>query len=333
MVSSLIMFKKVIIWGYPLYSHTHSFIHAGWFKAFKSLNYETYWFDNENYPIDFDFTNCLFISEGFADNNIPINNKSIYIIHICKEPKKYLEKGARLIDLRHNLKFIQDFSYDYVMKKEILEKIDEVSYYEKNASDLALRQKFRNNISGYEALYISWATDLLPDEILYKNIFIPKENNIYYIGSYWSANYKEINQFKTICSNNNINFIIRDPWKEKTTFEENKKLIQISYMAPDIRGSGVTCHESDEEKCNHLSTGFIPCRIFKNISYGQLGITNSETVNNLFEQKLIYNKNLEDLFYNAKKQLKNFSLIKEQMNFVKERHTYINRINSILTII
>jgi hypothetical protein len=51
---------KIIIWGYPLYSHTHSYIHDAFYKAFKYLNYETYWFDDNNYPKDFDWNDCLF---------------------------------------------------------------------------------------------------------------------------------------------------------------------------------------------------------------------------------------------------------------------------------
>lgn len=326
-------FNKVIIWGFPLYTHTHSFVHAAWYKAFMSLGYQVYWFHDKEFPLDFDYTNTLFISEGYADSQIPINNSSIYVIHICKDPKKYLEAGARLIDLRHNVKFIQDFSYDYFMDKTKMQKIDDVSYYEKNASDIALREKYRNNISGYEALYISWATDLLPNEIDFSDASIKRSNKIYYIGSYWSANRMELDIFKDECIKNNIDLIVRDPWKERTTFEENKRLIQISYMAPDIRGSGVTCSEATQEKCNHLSIGFIPCRTFKNISYGQLGITNSPTVSQLFNGRIIFNNNINELFYDAQKQLNNYNLIKEQMEFVKNNHTYINRINSILSII
>ena len=43
------MFQKVIIWGYPLNTHTHSFVHYGWHKGFKALGYETYWFHDQDY--------------------------------------------------------------------------------------------------------------------------------------------------------------------------------------------------------------------------------------------------------------------------------------------
>ena len=40
---------KIVIWGYPLYSHTHSYIHAAFYKAFTHLGYETYWFHDGDY--------------------------------------------------------------------------------------------------------------------------------------------------------------------------------------------------------------------------------------------------------------------------------------------
>ena len=37
-------YNKVVIWGHPLYSHTHSYVHEAYNKAFKHLGYDTYWF-------------------------------------------------------------------------------------------------------------------------------------------------------------------------------------------------------------------------------------------------------------------------------------------------
>ena len=47
----------------------------------------------------------------------------------------------------------------------------------------------------------------------------------------------------------------------------DKKIIANSEIAPAIVGSWQKEHE------------YVPCRIFKNISYGKLGMTNSEIVN------------------------------------------------------
>ena len=70
------MFERVIIWGHKLHTHTHSYIHYGFQRGFKHLNYDVYWFDNNDTTNDdfknFNFDNCLFITEGQVDELIPI---------------------------------------------------------------------------------------------------------------------------------------------------------------------------------------------------------------------------------------------------------------------
>jgi hypothetical protein len=58
---------KVVIWGHKLHTHTHSYIHEGFFRAFENLGYPTYWFDKLDDIADFDFSNTFFITEGQVD--------------------------------------------------------------------------------------------------------------------------------------------------------------------------------------------------------------------------------------------------------------------------
>jgi hypothetical protein len=64
-----------------------------------------------------------------------------------------------------------------------------------------------------------------------------------------------------------------------------------------------------------------------------LGITNSLRTYELLENKLIYNNEERKLFYDAMKNIHNYDLIKEQMKLGREKHTYLNRIQDLLTII
>lgn len=324
--------KKVIIWGFPLYSHTHSYTHYAFYKAFKYMGYETYWFHDKDYPTDFDYKNCLFLTEGYADSNIPLEKSSTYFVHMCRNPLKYLDASCRVVDIRYNVTRTKDYTYDYAINKSMYEKLDLCTYYEANASDEALREKYRKYIQGYEAIYTSWATDLVPSEINFEDRFLQRESKIWYIGSLWSANRSELMEYKRACDDNGIEFISHDPWKNPVTVDEGIKLIKRSYMAPDIRGSGVTCDEVTAADCNHLDIGYIPCRTFKNISYGHLGITNSPAVNELFEGRIIFDTNPYNLFEKGASQLQNYDLIKEQMEYVKTNHTFVNRINSILQV-
>ena len=43
-VSTLQQFKNIIVWGYPLNTHTQSYIHAGFYKAFKVVHTSVHWF-------------------------------------------------------------------------------------------------------------------------------------------------------------------------------------------------------------------------------------------------------------------------------------------------
>ena len=326
-------FKKVIVWGYPLYSHTHSFIHYGWYKAFKSLGYETYWFHDGEFPESFDYSDALFITEGYADKNIPLVKGSTYFVHIAKDPAKYLEAECRLIDVRFNLKKTKDYSYDYTRPDGELVKLDCFSLYERNANDSALVDKYRKGVKGYEAVYMFWATDFLPSEIDLTSAFIDRAETVYHVGSFWSANRKELLTLQEALSRKGVSFEIRDPWKRITTNEEAIKLIQQSYIAPDIRGSGATCDEASAEESNHLTNGYIPCRIFKNISYGQLGMTNSPSVNELMGDYVIFSRDIEELVEKAEPYRKDYNKIIESMDYVKNNHTFVNRIQAILQIL
>jgi hypothetical protein len=337
-------FNKVIIWGFPLHTHTHSYIHGGWVKGFKHLGYETHWFHEKDYPNEnnFDYNNTLFITEGYADNNIPINSSSIYFVHICINPEKYLNKVKRLIEIRYLVDNIKDYNYNYVLDKNNCIEISKSTYYEKLTNNGALVKYYDNPIQmNYECIYTCWATDLLPEEIKEENIDICNNfktnlntNNIYWCGSYDTNNNKELLKFVNAANENNIKFVFNNPWSNPLSYEEVNKLTMQSIMSPDIRCSGdLTKIALGETGTCHKSIGYIPCRILKAISYGLLGITNSKHVYELLDKKVIYNYDEYQLCYDALKEINNKDLIKEQMKIVRENHTYINRINDLLKIL
>ena len=328
------MFSKVIIWGYPLYTHNHSYINYGWYKGFKHLGYNTFWFNDNEYPTDFDYNDCLFISEGHVDNNIPIINTSIYFIYTAINPQKYISKVKRFIDIRFLVDNIIDSNYNYQLDRSKCILISNCTYYEKLYDNGGLTKYHSNPISmNYECIYTCSATDLLPNEILESNVQIKKHNKIY-----WSDNNQlntyEIKKFYKECIANNIEFDIIDLQTNKLLFEKIKHHTMISYMAVDIRSGGnydqialgynASCHKN---------IGFISDNIFRAISYGCLGITNSKHTYELLEQTPIYNDDESQLFYDAKSQILNYELIKKQMDIVRDKHTYINRIEDLLKVL
>lgn len=292
-------FNKVIIWGHKLHSHTHSYIHYAFYKTFKHLGYETHWFDRNDDVSNFDFNNSLFITESQVDQNIPLRDDCRYILHNCdmKKYKSLFEQNCCII--------LQVYSHDVLPRKVI--KIEDCIYYQPDD----------------KIIYMPWATDLLPHEIdqVKQELLTRKHKNniVYWIGTSgggFHGNDNQIDPFAHACQQAGIQFTKTRGLEADT----NKDLIQNSYMAPALQGKW---------QCD---VGYIPCRIFKNISYGQMGITNSKAVYDLFKGKIVYNENTYQLFFDAQNRIQNIDIneLFELMDFVKDKHTYINRIETLL---
>ena len=319
-------YSKVVIWGHPLYSHTHSYVHDAYYKAFKHIGQEVYWFHDEEYPEDFDYNNTLFIGEGYADKKLPINDSSCYLIMYCPSPKKY-EKAGRYIDVRMSAVNFKDHIQEYSLDKTKAPKVGPACYFEPKTSEMV---RVKNDyvdyeIPDYDKLYISWATNLLPEEIDFENMYLPRKNVIHYCGTISGAgvceNASTIIPFVEECQRHNIQFIHNDPWQNPLPFDEVMGRIQESVLGVDIRGP------------QHLKQKLCTCRVFKNISYGHLGLTNSEEIYNELDGNCVYNPDTRQLFHDGLSNIDNFDLIRNGMQYVKENHTYVNRVNTILSIL
>jgi hypothetical protein len=299
--------KKVIIWGYKS-GHTHTFVHSSWYRAFKYLGYDTYWFDDNNRPDpSFSFENSLILTEGYADKYLPLCESSTYIVHVCVNPSKYLEKVKRLIDLRYNV-FYQEHpvNYNYYFDKYRSEQLGPLVYYERDPL--------------FDRVYMSWATDLLPHEINLEDAFKSRQNVSYFVGTVHSAeseNQSTLEGWKKACTANGVQFVHIDPWMTPISDVKNKELVQQSFLAPDIRGP------------QNINFGYIACRTFKNISYGQIGLTNSLATHYAMEESTIYHNSTERLFELGKEYMTDYKRIQDQMILVRDKHTYVQRIQAL----
>lgn len=285
---------KVIIWGHKLHSHTHSYVHNAFYRAFEYMGYDTHWFDDTDDVSDFDFSNSLFITEGQVCKNMPIVNGSKYVLHNCYDEAMWNKIKAE------NIKYLKLQTYTDDVLKYNAEKIEEGIYYE---SDM---------------LYMMWATDLLPHEIVPDDT--ERTNKSWWIGTIGEGkfgNMNELDNFKIACRENSIEFAHAN----NLSIEDNRARIRESYLAPAIVGTW------QKEK------GYVPCRAFKNISYGQIGLTNSRSTKIVLGDHIIYNPDEYELFYLGREAIMspyyNSKLI-AAMDFIKEKHTYVNRINTIL---
>ncbi len=294
--------KKIVIWGITRPDHTHYWIHHAYHRAFKHLGFETHWLKDKPHP-NFDFNGSLFFAAGVRDKHIPLRNDCRYILHNCKMDKyKSLFEENRCV-------ILQVYTHD-CLERDVT-KLENCIYAD----------------YGQKVIYMPWATDFLPFEIesTMKQLASQqtKKPLARFIGTcnYRSnspfSNRSELEGFKRGCKKHGIPFEIT----AGVDMHTNAKLTQEALVAPAIQG---------EWQCKK---GYIPCRIFKNISYGQMGVTNSQTVYNLFKGKIVYNADTSQLAHDAIKRAAEITLdeIFELMDFVRDNHTYINRIQLLLS--
>jgi hypothetical protein len=257
--------NKIIIWGHKNNGHTHGHIHSSYFKAFKYMGYETYWFDENEDVGGFNFDNCIFLTEDQVQHNIPLNKTCKYILHHTKLDK-YIEHGLDYINLANYLKWCDDGIDNAYNIGNSLVKIGECCYWDEKT----------------KTIHQPWATDLTPDEIDLNNAmnYNPQQNKIYFIGSSHD-NRNQINQFAGAAMAAGKEFIVG----KTNTDRENFNAVRESFISVDIRGDW------------HIECGYLPCRIFKNISYGRITGTNSEHVKKILGDHVIYDSNLESLYF------------------------------------
>ncbi len=289
---------RVVLWGCKHFSDTFAYVNFAFAKAFKHLGYEVLWLDNNDRIDHINLAHSLILGVGHVDQNIPLRDDCYYVLHNC-DLTKYdsLYKANKCLVLQV---YVND-----ILTRDV-EYIADCVYYQPSL----------------KTLYQPWATDLLPHEIdsikLQLTTKKNKESVVYWVGTIWDGlfgNRDKLSRFESACNKAGVRF----EHLANIRLEQNINFMQKSFLAPAIQG---------QWQCEK---GYIPCRIFKNISYGALGITNSETVYNLFKRKIVYNPDTYQLFFDAFERAKTITLEEqyELMDFVKEHHTYLNRIERI----
>jgi hypothetical protein len=293
-----------VAYGHKLYSHTHSYIHYAFIKAFQKLGYDTKWVDDNDKidPLSYP-SGTVFLTEGQVDKKIPKRKDCLYILHhVSREAYQDIPK--------HNKVFLDMYTQNII---ENVIQISEVSFY---------------NPTG-DTLHSVWATDLLPDEIDIEEAirtFDNKKKAVVFIGTLTNCNrfgnYNQIMPFVKEAQKDEYEWIHPPNPIDHNT---QKSLISSCLLAPAITGFW------------QQDVGYIPCRIFKTISYGCIGITNSKYVTDIIKNDCVYHQDSIELYKKTKEFLQQPNdiikdILRRQMTNVKMNHTYINRIDDILKV-
>lgn len=292
-------FSKVVLWGHKLHSNTFSYVHHGFQNAFKHMGYEVLWLDDSDDVSGISFSNALFFTEGQVDGKIPIDPSCKYVLHNCSS-QKYPN--------RLNIQIYRQScpEHNWAQYEAETEAVSRYVFYSRR----------------HNTLFQPWATDLLPHEIDVDDAKRPRERVCHWVGTiggYLYGNENEIAPFRRACEENGVEFVHH--WPTSTSMDVSRDLIKKSIIAPAIHGTW------------QQKNGYAACRIFKNISYGHLGVTNCPAVQHVFEDQLVFNRNEYQLFFDAMPEVSNTARIIAMMEVVRRDHTYINRAKMILSVL
>jgi len=316
----------LVVHGLKTSTHTHRYIHKAIFDTFVFLtknnnSIKVIWCDDlpNDYIYSDEIKYLIFSSPHYeTDKYLPIKNNMYYILHYNIHnafTNKIIDRYDNLLKSNRAVKYVE---FRFIPKDEINIKFlndSKTEWYDSNDN----------------SVHMPWATNIFPEEINnnIKKISLPqfkKENGLVFIGSIWHKNEEIMKNTKYICDKLNINYI----HKKITNESEHSKIIREAYIAPAIQGEG---------HCISETNFYIPCRIFKNISFGALPITNNKGVYNLFCKFLIiYDSDINNLIIKSiKKQndnYDNYDIYKHElikvMIYVRDNHTYINRLNTLV---
>lgn len=308
-ITKKIEMKKVIIWGHKQ-GHTHSWVHASFHKAFKHLGYDTYWFDDADMHTGilekFDFADSLFLTEGQVDSELPVRGDCKYILHNCNL-KKYESTLKNCLNL-------QVYSTPRTSDSNV-EKVDDFTYYQPEPS--------HHDGCDNRTLFMPWATNLLPHEFPERTISMVREartREVHWVGSVTDG--YQGNGIELVKLDSSLKELGVDIQVSRVDDETHMDLVMKSYVAPAVQGAW------------QVDVGYIPCRVFKNVSYGKIPFTNSPTVDALFEGRIPYapTADMKELIQKTVWLEETISEEKYQelINFVKTKHTYLNRIELLL---
>lgn len=310
---------KFVVWGYknPGRYHTHGHIHDGIYRALLRTGKDVIWADDTE-QVNLDQPNTFFITNHDVADQLPLREDCFYLVHglIDHEVKRRFE----------HLKNRLSWNVYINTHKTIIERA-EPGRVVMLAEDMPFFPSERH-------LTMRWATDRTKDEIQHNKVGARALNAdsrvINYVGTYWHVNEREISEFSRACQENGVELRHLGGGQVNSHHsylghskvvspDDNVALVRESYFAPAILGS------------HHLTEGYAPCRIFKNISFGQFGVTNSAAVNDIFGGRLICNTDPYALFFQARDELGRVGLdrLHELMDYVAENHTYVRRLQDV----
>jgi hypothetical protein len=290
-------YQKYVIWGLRS-SQTDTFRHImrHFYETFRDIGLNVEWVDDAPENQGVIESGTLVICPNMAAEHLPVVKDAYYCLHNFHTVARDYHNE---ISASHNIR-LQVYTDD---AKVADKKWNAVTYFDTKT----------------RTLYQPWGTNLLPDKFM-EPVF-SRRRVVYWVGSIWNdennhGNLKEIAELKRVLRKHWILFrrLIN------VSDETNIKMVRLSRIAPAIGGA------------IQVQGNLCPCRMFKNISYGQLGISNIAKFTEILGDKSVYEGSTEATIAKALKIEEDDykQLVRDQQAIIAEDHTYVSKLAKIL---
>lgn len=318
----------LVVWGLKTNTHTHHYIHRAVFYYFKHIaptaGMRVHWYDDQPQSrlqaLRWNFTPrrqfLFFASPHYEmDKHLPLISNGRYILHadwnISWPTKSPITKYSGLLSAYRAVRWRVFRGYPTANEAITTLDLSELTFFN----------------HGERRLTMPWATDLVPSEVdrniesvqaRYRNSSLFPGNQALFVGSVWDRNRTTMERFEIACRTHGLNLRV----ERIEALDDLIAATQDSHMAPSIQGLG---HRRS------TSEFYVPDRIFKNISYGALAVSNNGGVKHLLGDAVIFDVDELTLVAKYEKAVGTFDsdsldAAVDLMRTVRDRHTYGNRL-------
>ncbi|MEO8099854.1 MAG: hypothetical protein ABI811_19305 [Acidobacteriota bacterium] len=297
-------YRKVVIWGLRRQWHSHRFIHQGFYETFRHLGIPVVWTDFTSEPGmieagDFVITSNVQGRGTRGHPLAPLQAGAYYCFH------GYGHSGYDGNDRqpRHEMDRKQALNLEVYVNKATAasDRWDSSTYFDKPS----------------KTLHQAWGTNV-PEE-QFRAPVISGSPFIFWVGAIWNnalnqGNLPEIEELRSALKQRSLRFV-------------HLKFIPDWVSIPAVRASRVAPAIAGKWQVEH---GYLPCRMFKNISYGQLGFSNVPKFSELYGDCTVPGKSVAELVDNALSLSKKdaIEMIAAQQKITRQ-HTYVHKIRNI----
>ena len=296
--------KRIVIWGLrSVFNDSYRFVQGGFYLTLQKLGIPVVWVDDSVANINFIQAGDLVFIANRAMQHLPMIEGVKYCLH--NVDSTFFESLDPSQYMRLQILTKERFPSDEQKQEGVNPALHGAAYFEKETN----------------VLYQCWGAPLLAREF-YSPMNLEYKKSEYFVGTIWDnelgqGNSKVIPVYQSELQKRGINFLLVQGAPER---------INPLYVRHAAVGASIVGNWQRE-------VSYAPCRLFKAVSFGRLGLINSNGVAQAHPWA-ICNENIPELvdyaFSLTPKQ--NKELIVYQQSFVA-KETYESKIHNILQVL